>query len=89
MGNPVSLLGSVSDHGGTIISGAIDVLANATPVARLGDLHVCPIPHHGVTPIIGNTTIDVMSDAANNAVIGSTTGCGATIISGAIDVLAG
>lgn len=49
--------------------------------ARAGDLHKCPLPGHGVTPIVtssGNTTINGMGAAR----VGDTCGCGAVIVAG-------
>jgi uncharacterized Zn-binding protein involved in type VI secretion len=51
-GRLVVRLGDGSDHGGTVISASGKVTAEGQPVARLGDLHSCPIPGHGVTPIV-------------------------------------
>ncbi len=50
MSGPQARLGDVSSHGGVIITSAVRTMVNGIPVARMGDLHVCPIPGHGVTP---------------------------------------
>ena len=52
MSKPVARLGDPSNHGGVIISSASRTMANGILVARMGDLHVCPIPGHGATPIV-------------------------------------
>ena len=48
----IVLLGDKSDHGGTVISASSTVIAEGKQVARKGDLHTCPIPGHGITPIV-------------------------------------
>lgn len=82
----IAVLGSRSSHGGTVITSSSKTLADGTLVARLGDLHTCPIPGHGVTPIVtGSNT--VICEGAPVARLGDTTGCGATIITGSDDVI--
>ncbi len=44
-------LGDGSDHGGTVISASGVSFAEGKGIARLGDMHSCPIPGHGITPI--------------------------------------
>jgi len=72
-------LGDISSHGGVIITGASRTLDNGMPVARMGDLHVCPIPGHGVTPIV--------TEGLPNARIGDITACGAIIVTGSPDTI--
>jgi len=50
------------------------------PVARVGDMHACPIQGHGVTPIVSGSASKV--DGAPVARVGDKTGCGATIVQG-------
>ena len=50
-GAPQARLGDTSSHGGTIVTGAQRTLVDGKPAARMGDLHSCPIPFHGVTRI--------------------------------------
>lgn len=45
-------IGTVSDHGGVVVSGSYDVSLCGVYVARCGDLHACPRKGHGVTPIV-------------------------------------
>lgn len=54
------------------------------PIARVGDIHVCPI-HPPNAIINGKSTIKV--NGRDIATVGSKTGCGATIISGVPHVL--
>ena len=79
-------LGDSSTHGGTIITGASRTFVNGLPVARMGDLHSCPIPGHGVTPIITGS-LTTITEGKPNARIGDVTGCGATIVTGSLDTI--
>ncbi len=51
------------------------------PIARKGDMHTCPIPGHGVTPITTGSGRS-KTDGKPTARVGDKTGCGATIIVG-------
>ena len=75
----LGLIGSTSSHGGVVISSASRSSAFGRLIARVGDLHSCPIHGHGVTPIItGSDTIFVENQAVS--LLGySVTGCGAVI----------
>ena len=80
---PVSRLGDVSSHGGIIISSGQlyrDSVDNKL-VARRGDLHSCPLPRHGITPIV-TASSKVRSQGKAVAGITSRCGCGATIVTG-------
>ena len=81
MGNPVARLGDTSDHGGVIIT-AGQTIVEGKRVARVGDLHDCPIPGHGVTPITTGSP-RWRCEGARVARTSSLTGCGASIIGGA------
>ena len=59
---------------------------NGLAVARMGDLHSCPIPGHGVTPIITGSPTTI-TEGQPNARIGDVTGCGATIVTGSLDTI--
>jgi uncharacterized Zn-binding protein involved in type VI secretion len=85
---PVARLGDVSSHGGIIISSGTFYRdsADGKLVARRGDLHSCPIPHHGITPII-TASSKVRSQGKAVAGITSRCGCGATIVSGSSTTL--
>ncbi|QXH47497.1 PAAR domain-containing protein [Pseudomonas xanthosomatis] len=51
------------------------------PIARLGDLHACPIPGHGTSPIVSaapNTLVNSLGIAR----VGDVCGCGAVITAG-------
>ncbi len=81
MAKPQARMGDMSSHGGVIITGAARTVVNGKPVARIGDLHACPMPFHGVTSIITGSE-DTMTEGKPNARIGDMTGCGAVIVTG-------
>lgn len=86
MGKPAARIGDVTDHGGSIVTGASRTLINSIPAARKGDLHSCPIPGHGVTQIVtGSDSVDIEGSPA--ARIGDICGCGALIISGSYNTI--
>ncbi len=78
----VARLGDTSNHGGFIITVyATSTFVNGIKVARIGDLHFCPIRGHGITPIItGSSTFNC--EGIPTALVGSICGCGASIITG-------
>ena len=74
----VARLGDTSDHGGSIISASTTFTDRGIPVARMGDMHRCPL--HGDTPIVTGSTSHTQDKPF--AYVGCKTGCGATIITG-------
>ena len=77
-----AILGTISDHGGTIISASgVTFLTSGGAVALLGDLHSCPIPYHYTTPIVSGCATKATVGGIPVAILGATTGCGATLIS--------
>jgi uncharacterized Zn-binding protein involved in type VI secretion len=83
----VARLGDSSDHGGSIISSATLTKVDGILVARVGDLHSCPLPGHGVTAITSGSN-HFTCEGAVVAVVGSVCGCGATISAGSGDTTA-
>lgn len=79
--NPVARIGDGSDHGGVIVSSG-NTPVEGPKVARVGDLHSCPIPFHGVTPILTGSP-RYTEGGQKVARSGSVCGCGAIIIGGA------
>lgn len=82
---PVARLGDLSSHGGVIISSGTKLRdsADGKLVARKGDLHSCPIPRHGITPIV-TASSKVRSQGKAVAAITSACGCGALIYTGSL-----
>jgi uncharacterized Zn-binding protein involved in type VI secretion len=79
----VARLGDPSDHGGVITSGSSTRTVDGIACARVGDLHSCPRPRHGVTSITsGSPSTNV--DGRPIARVGSMVGCGAVISAGSL-----
>jgi len=81
----IGILGSLSSHGGTVITATTSVLADGVAVAKSGDLHSCPIKHHGITPVIGTAT--TVFEGVPVLQVGDVAGCGAVLITGAPTVI--
>jgi uncharacterized Zn-binding protein involved in type VI secretion len=77
----IARLGDSSSHGGTIITCAAVTKTEGILTARVGDLHTCPIPGHGVTAILSGSG-NFKTEGKITAVSGSQCGCGAIIIAG-------
>ncbi|WP_109513949.1 PAAR domain-containing protein [Pseudomonas ovata] len=56
------------------------------PVSRLTDLHACPIPLHGITPLVSASPTVCVNDLPV-ARIGDRAACGAVIVSGFVNIL--
>jgi len=78
---PQARLGDTSSHGGTIVSAAERTLVDGIPAARVGDLHSCPIPFHGVTQIVQGAS-KTLIEGKPAARVGDAVGCGAVIVTG-------
>jgi len=72
-------LGDSSSHGGTVITASSRVRVGGVLVARVGDLHSCPVPGHGVTAI---TTGAARCKVEGSPVArdGDVVGCGAVLV---------
>ena len=85
MARPQARMGDITSHGGVIITGALRTIINGRPAAHMGDLHVCPIPGHGVTPIVTGS-LDTTTEGLPDARIGDITACGAVIVTGGLNI---
>lgn len=56
------------------------------PSARLGDMHACPVPGHGITPIT-SASENISINAMGAARVGDVCGCGAVITTGFPSIL--
>jgi uncharacterized Zn-binding protein involved in type VI secretion len=81
---PVARIGDKSDHGGRIITSCQKEKVEGKLVARVTDLHDCPIEGHGVTPIRTGSPNKVV-EGKHCARTTSVTGCGASIIGGSTE----
>lgn len=77
-GQQITLLGTRSNHGGTVISAATTVTIGGIKITVTGDLHSCPIPGHGVTAITATST--ATADAKGIVRTGDTAACGAAML---------
>lgn len=81
----VARLGDTSSHGGTITSATGAVTANGIAIARLGDLHTCPIHGHGTTPLVtASSTVSAQGEGVVR--VGDRAGCGAVITTGSPNI---
>ncbi len=81
MRQATAIIGSTTDHGGVIITGSPEVECEGSKVARCGDLHICPIEGHGITPIV-TAAPGAFSNGQAMARVGDATFCGAIIQTG-------
>ena len=88
MTKPFIREGDRTSHGGTVISGDTTMIVDGKPLARVGDLTVCP-RCKGIFPITSGLTgfFSAMGQAA--AVHGDKTACGATLLAGSVLASAG
>lgn len=91
MTSPIARLGDMSNHGGVITTASTTVTADGKGVARAGDMHSCPIPGHGVTPMSSASTwtIDGGRGVVRVGVATDCAGCGAVMSEGSPTVSAG
>lgn len=79
MAGPVIRLGDKTSHGGVVASASMASDSGGVPIARIGDIVVCPIPGHTPSMIVsGDATMIV--DGRPVARHGDLTSCGATLI---------
>ena len=81
--------GQDGTYSGYIVSGSANVIADGIEVAFVGSTYYCSNPLHGYNEIVSSPVTDVIVNGNAIAVVGSTCACGATIIQGSPDVLAG
>jgi uncharacterized Zn-binding protein involved in type VI secretion len=81
-------VGCKSSHGGVIITGDPTAIVNGKPVARIGDLHACPLSNgpdpHSITKIVpaGNCINRPLLMGRPMAMSGDMTACGAVLLPG-------
>lgn len=86
MSKPQARMGDKTTHGGVIVTGAERTFINGKPAARMGDVHVCPMPFHGITPIVTGDE-NVLIEGKPAARMGDITACGAVIATGSEDTM--
>ncbi|WP_322015182.1 PAAR domain-containing protein [Paraburkholderia sp. J12] len=85
---PLSRVGDLIDHGGSIITGSPDVLIDGIPAALAGiSSAVCPLHPSAQVLVSGSATVFINDVPA--AMAGGKTSCGSVVTSGSPDVLIG
>lgn len=88
MGQGICRIGDQSDHGGHLISTTQSfVKCNGGVVCVIPTtMHSCPIPGHGVTPIVSTPVHNLYADGLKIVTVGSKAGCGAIMVTGCANV---
>ncbi|MCL6702262.1 PAAR domain-containing protein [Pseudomonas sp. T1.Ur] len=82
------LLGDKTTHNGEVISASSTMIIRGRPVALVGDKVRCPIPGHGVNPIVEGC--EGWSENGREMVVnGCRSECGCQLISSASDCAVG
>jgi uncharacterized Zn-binding protein involved in type VI secretion len=84
MSQGLVLLGDMTTHGGAVISASSTTIVHGKPVALVGDMVSCPIPGHGVNPIVEGCP-DWSEGGRKLVVNGCLSACGCAMISSAPD----
>lgn len=75
----IAYVGDATTHGGVILTGSDTMVVMGRKAARKGDLVSCPLPGHGVNPIIEGS--DMLTDNGRPiALHGHRTACGCMLI---------
>lgn len=77
--NKIALNGCSTSHGGVCIASATQTPINDLQPIRIGDNHICPIPGHGGSVVVGGSQT-VIVEGVGVSRLGDSTSCGATII---------
>ena len=77
---PVVRLGDSTSHGGKVISASTTHLIDGIGIARVGDQVVCPMPGHGINPIVEGAPTYLIGGRMV-ALQGHHSACGCTLIS--------
>lgn len=80
MALPVVRLGDSTSHGGKVISASPTHLIDNVGIARVGDQVACPIPGHGINPIVEGAPTYLIGGRMV-ALQGHHSACGCTLIS--------
>lgn len=83
MALPIVRLGDFTSHNGKVISASSTHLINGVGIARIGGRVTCPIPEHGINPIVeGMATYLIGGHMV--ALHGYHSACGCTLIASLI-----
>ena len=73
-------LGDATTHGGKVVTASSTMYINGLQVALVGDMVSCPIPGHGINPIIEEAPTD-MEEGVSVVVDNCQCACGCKVIS--------
>lgn len=79
MALPVVRLGDSTSHGGKVISASTTHVIDGIGIARVGDQVACPLPGHGINPIIEGAPTYLIGGRMV-ALQGHHSACGCTLI---------
>ena len=77
-------LGDGSSHGGTMITATGTFHVNGKQACVSGDVHACPIPGHGQSPV--TSSISLNNNGKPVIHVDCVAGCGAVMITGSGNV---
>lgn len=80
MALPIIRLGDPTSHGGKVITASPTHTIAGIGIARVGDSILCPIPGHGVNPIVEGVPTYLIGGRMV-ALQGHRTVCGCTLVS--------
>lgn len=80
MALPIVRLGDLTSHGGKVITASPTHTIAGIGIARVGDTVLCPLPGHGVNPIVEGAQTFLIG-GRTVALHGHRTACGCTLIS--------
>lgn len=80
MTNQIARLTDIGEHDGVIITASPSRYIDGLPVARIGDVYLCPI--HGEQQIIALVPLGIHTDGQDTAHIMALTTCDDIIITG-------
>ena len=79
MALPVVRLGDSTSHGGKVISASTTHVIDGIGIARVGDQVACPMPGHGINPIVEGAPTYLIGGRMV-ALQGHHSACGCTLI---------
>lgn len=79
MSRRVAIIGSTSSHGGSMVTASSTFKTHNGYACVEGDIHSCPIPGHGDTPVTGNLSNKSTIHGKHIVLDGSVANCGAVI----------
>jgi uncharacterized Zn-binding protein involved in type VI secretion len=77
MARQQSQVGTPTDHGGVLISGASTCIVEGSPLSRIGDGHACPL--HGMT-IVATGSGNTITEHSPNSRLMDVCSCGAPVL---------